>query len=402
MNTAANLNHEVTTSYLVPVYVQDNKDAAGVTDGIVDDVILVTINVTNVNEAPTITGGAITITRQENTSTSTVIDIFEASDEDDPTTFTWTLEGADAGDFTITRNSDGEGELKFRVVPNYEMPADDGANNSYNVTVKVSDGSLSDVRDVTVTVTDVNEAPVITTTGSSHTSISVPEGTATSEVLATYMANDPDAGDSLTWFLFNHDAGDFTIVGGVLKFSSVPNFESPADNGGNNVYDMTVNVRDNTGSGADNSINVTVNVTNVDEPGTASFSGALLGGSTLTASVTDPDVINGTPSYQWQRGNTSSGSFSNIPANGTSETYVPVAADVGKYLKVQVSYADMQGSGKMATSAARGPVGASNSEPTFSAMTATRTLPENSSSGDERRECGGSNRRRQRHADLRA
>ena len=48
-----------------------------------------------------------------------------ASDEDDPTTFTWTLEGDDAGDFTITRNSDDEGELKFRNVPDFEMPADD-------------------------------------------------------------------------------------------------------------------------------------------------------------------------------------------------------------------------------------------------------------------------------------
>ena len=73
----------------------------------------------------------------------------------------------------------------------------------------------------------------------------------------------------------------------------------------------------------------------MDEPGTASFSGALLGGSTLTASVTDPDGIIGSLSYRWQRGDTSSGSFSNITANGTSETYVPVAADVGKYLKVQ-------------------------------------------------------------------
>ena len=68
MNTATPLNHEGTSSYLVPVYVQDNKTAADGIDGIVDDVILVTVNVTNVNEAPTITGGAITLTAwQENT-----------------------------------------------------------------------------------------------------------------------------------------------------------------------------------------------------------------------------------------------------------------------------------------------------------------------------------------------
>ena len=82
-----------------------------------------------------------------------------------------------------------------------------------------------------------------------------------------------------------------------------------------------------------------------------------------------------------------------LATNGTSETYVPVAADVGKWLKVRVSYTDGQGSGKSATSVSRGPIGASNSEPTFNdGMTAMRTLPENSDGGDERRECGGGHR----------
>ena len=58
-----------------------------------------------------------------------------------------------------------------------------------------------------------------------------------------------------------------------------------------------------------------------------------------------------------------------------------VAADVNQYLKVMVSYTDGQSSGKSATSAARGPVGASNAEPMFSTDTTTRSVPENSASG---------------------
>ena len=138
---------------------------------------------------------------------------------------------------------------------------------------------------------------------------------------------------------------------------------------------------DTNGGAVDDSIAVTVTVTNVDEAGTASFTGTLSGGSTLTASVTDPDGDITDKTYRWLRGDTASGDFANFSPNGTSETYVPVAADVGKWLKVKVSYTDGQGSGKEATSVSRGPIGASNSEPTFSSMTAMRTLPENSGMG---------------------
>ncbi len=388
LRTSANLNHEVTASYLVPVYVSDSKDAAGNTDTAIDDTILVTITVTNVNEAPTIAAGGSTITRQENTSTSTILYTFVASDVDGSITFTWTLEETDAGDFTITRNSSGEGELKFRNTPDYEMPADDGADNSYEIAVKVSDGSLSAVRDVTVTVTDVNEAPTIT---SGTTSGSRQEDTSATEILSIYTASDPDS-DTLVWSLGGDDAGDFTITRnssghGELKFRAVPNYETPADADADNVYNVVIQVSDgkdangNTDTAVDATHNTTLTVTNVDEPGMASFSGALLGGSTLTANLTDIDGSISGETYRWQRADSATGMFSNITPNGTSETYVPVAADVDKYLKVRVSYTDGHGSGKMETSGARGPVGASNSDPTFSAMTATRALPENSGAG---------------------
>ena len=105
---------------------------------------------------------------------------------DASTTFTWTLEGSDAGDFTITRNSSGNGELKFRLSPNFESPADSGANNVYNVTVKVTDNgspTISVTRDVAVTVTNVNEAPTITT---GPTTRSIAENTPTSTIVATH------------------------------------------------------------------------------------------------------------------------------------------------------------------------------------------------------------------------
>ena len=44
--------------------------------------------------------------------------------------------------------------------------------------------------------------------------------------VATFSATDQD-GDAIVWSLSGRDAGDFTIVGGVLAFKSPPNYESP-------------------------------------------------------------------------------------------------------------------------------------------------------------------------------
>ena len=361
----------------MPVYVRDNKSAAGTADSAIDDTILVTINVTDVNEAPTISGVFSFGAFPENT---TAVGTYTVADVDVGDSHTWSVESDDDGAlFEISQS----GVLSFKTAPDYDMPVN--SNNAYVVTIKVTDNGsapMSGTLLIDIEVADVNEPPEITTTGNTYTAITKPEGTATSEILATYQADDPEMG-SLTWSLSGDtaDLGNFTIVGGVLRFRNEPDFESPADNGNNNVYDVTVNVRGNNGLNVDDGIDVTVTVTNVDEAGTASFTGTLSGGSTQTASLTDPDGSIGSKSYRWQRGNTAGGAFNPISPNGTSSTYVPVAADVGKYLRVIVSYTDGEGSNKSATSASRGTIGASNSAPTFSSMTAMRTLPENSGVG---------------------
>ena len=157
--TNLDLDYEDMTSYIVPVYVSDRKDVAGTADMVIDDTISVTINITNVNEAPAITTTTSTISKPEQTATTEILETYQASDEDALPNFTWTLTGTDAGDFVITKNSTTmDGELKFRNEPNFEIPADNDNNNIYTVTVSVSDGSLSaPPRNVTITVTNVNE-----------------------------------------------------------------------------------------------------------------------------------------------------------------------------------------------------------------------------------------------------
>ena len=285
-------NFEATKkSYSVTIEVRDSKDAAGNSNATTDDTIMVTINLTNVNEPPTIVPGASSFNKNENTATTEIIATYVASDvdaDDNPGNLTWTLEGEDAGDFTIMKNSvSNDAELRFSAVPDYETPADDDDNdgnapdNVYEVTVKVSDGTLSTTRDVTITVDDVNEPPTITT---SDTTTSVAENTT---AVLTFAATDvdTDSGNTLTWSVESTaDGGKFSIdqSTGALTFSNAPDFETPTDVGdtaGNNTYVVTVKVTDNgidgnrgAGDHLSSTHEITVTVTDVNEAPTITTS----------------------------------------------------------------------------------------------------------------------------------
>ena len=71
------------------------------------------------------------------------------------------LEGDDRGDFMI----EGSGMsimLKFRNSPNFEAPADANRDNRYMVTIKATDGTYMDTRDVMVMVTNLDEPGRVT------------------------------------------------------------------------------------------------------------------------------------------------------------------------------------------------------------------------------------------------
>ena len=252
-----------------------------VSDGSLSDTHEIIVRVTNVNEAPTIDSGSAAFSVDENTAATTLVQTYEASDVDASTTLTWSLEGEDAGDFTFTKNADGDGELKFRNVPDFEMPADDDdadmvdPDNDYQVTVKVTDNgspSMNATRDVTVTVNDLNERPVVSG-DAAHSFMEIEFDVLDAALdepdfeIGSYTAYDDD-GDDVAWSVSGDDAVRFYINPrtGVLSFSSRPDFEMPADRGSNNEYNIFVNADD--GQGETNSVGtftVTVTVTNVDE-----------------------------------------------------------------------------------------------------------------------------------------
>ena len=142
----------------------------------------VEITVDDVNEAPMVTRGATMLKhmeydadtgtddaeteemRSKTVSTYTAADPEDASPTD-PADVTWSLQGADAGKFSIVSDT---GVLTFKEIPNYEMPADAGRNNVYNVTVVATDdatgvgGKMTATREVTIMVTNMDEDGMVT------------------------------------------------------------------------------------------------------------------------------------------------------------------------------------------------------------------------------------------------
>ena len=82
------------------------------------------------------------------------------------------------------------GQLKFKVKPDYEMPTDANTDNVYEVTVQASDGRLTGMRKVMVTVTNTEEDGVVTLS-SVQPVVGIP---------VTASLDDPDGSISkLTW-----------------------------------------------------------------------------------------------------------------------------------------------------------------------------------------------------------
>ena len=123
------------------------------------------IEVTDVNEDPTITGP---------TPLEAVISFAELDvrlrpcrptppltmDDDEDATLEWSLKGVDADEFDIGGST---GVLTFDSTPNYESPADADGDNDYHVTIVVTDAEgNTDEHDVTITVTNVVEPGTVT------------------------------------------------------------------------------------------------------------------------------------------------------------------------------------------------------------------------------------------------
>ena len=210
----------------------------------------VTITVTDVDDTAPVFTSALTASFAEN-GTGTAYTALAT----DASALTYSLgTGNDESLFDIVGST---GVVTFKTAPDFENPADAGANNTYVINVVASDGSNASNQDVTITVTDVDDtAPVFT---SALTASFAENGTGTA-----YTAT-ATGSETITYSLgTGNDESLFDIVGstGVVTFKSAPDFENPADADANNTY--LINVVASDGVNASNQ-DVTIMVTDVEE-----------------------------------------------------------------------------------------------------------------------------------------
>ena len=270
---------------------------------------------------------------------------------------TYSLGGANADSFDINRAT---GQLTTKAALDAE-DTDNPANDEFQVTVTATDPfGASDMANVTITVTDVNEDPMVTGVASidheEGATVLDTDAATPSVDPAVYTAEDEDAEDDaatgLRWLLSGPDASKFAITDSgaarTLSFMDAPNYESPGDPGGDNVYEVTVVVTDSKGNTDEQA--VTVKVTNMEEPGVVELSTLQpRSGFPVTATPTDPDNIIGgqrflavvyrgsvtidlqdTINYGLPTTECVEAATNNCLIKGaTSATYTPVVADIG-------------------------------------------------------------------------
>ncbi|MYB01603.1 hypothetical protein F4X90_18300, partial [Candidatus Poribacteria bacterium] len=243
---------------------------------------------------PEFPADTITLAVAENTATGGNVGVAVTAVDRDRDTLTYSLSGTDVSSFDIDSAS-GQITVGSGTSLNYEQ------KNSYSVTVEVTDSedadgnpeatpTIDDTIAVTISVTNVNDAPVFTE-GTGPISRTTQENkAATSRVGEAVTATDED-GDTLTYSLSGTDASSFDIdsASGHITVGS----DTSLDYETKPSYSVTVEVTDGKDDSGDEessptvdtTIAVEISVTNVEEPPESPTSVTVTGASTSSLAV---------------------------------------------------------------------------------------------------------------------
>ncbi len=243
------------------------------------------INITNVNEPPTV----LTLSQNliaENSTANSLIGTFGSQDPDAGDRHSYTLIAGtgdtDNSSFAIVNN-----ELRINNSPDFE------AKPTYNLWVKTTDrGGLSAEQTFSINITNVNEPPTVLTLSQN----SIAENSAANSLIGIFGSQDPDAGDGHSYTLIagigDTDNSSFSIINNELRINSSPDFEAKP------TYSLRVKTTDRGGLSTEQTFSI--NITNVNEPPTVltlsqnsiaenSAANSLIG----TFGSQDPDVGDG-------------------------------------------------------------------------------------------------------------
>ena len=273
-----------------------------VSDGDATTTVPVTVVVNEVNVAPTLAPIEDATVNEGDALMFTAV----GSDLDDPAqNLSYSLTGDVPAGATIDSTT---GDFSF-------TPSETQGGESFTFSVVVSDGVATGTETLTVTVGEVNEAPV-----ADDATFSVDENSAVGTVVGTVTSSDVDGQAPIYTIAAGNDGGEFAIdsdTGEITVFDTLDFETTPS-------FTLTVNVSD--GSDSDNAT-VVINVIDVNEAPiapavTATFTEDDLPGSVSLldgASDDDGDILSVT-NLAFQSGDTSG-----ITINGTSLAVDPVA-----------------------------------------------------------------------------
>ena len=290
-----------------------------------------TLTINDDDASPSITS---LTTKSVAENTTNVLTVSATDADGDNLTYTVTA-GADSVRFRIDQS---DGDLTFKTTPDFETPGSADNDNVYEVIVTASDRTNSATQTITVTVTDVNEPPVI-----APQTFSIAENTAAGTTVGTVVATDEDAGDNL---IFSITSGNLSDAFAINENTGVITVAGTIDHETTPTYTLTVQVSD---SDLSANATVTVNVTNVNDndpmitsPATAS----VVENTTAVLTVTATDADAGTTLTYSISGGTDRALFSiNRTSGGLAfavapDFEAPGSADNNNVYEVEVMASD--------------------------------------------------------------
>ena len=193
---------------------------------------------------PEITSGSSFSVEEGATEVATL----RATDGDTPAAnLTWSVSGGnDEAKFAVT----AAGELSFAAAKDYETPDDADTDGVYEVTVQVSDGGRTDSAELTVTLTNVNEAP---TADAGADQENVIQG---DTVTLNGSGTDPESGDTLSYTWTQSGTPAVTLSDSAVES---PAFTAPTGLSADTALTFTLRVTDSGSLYAEDSVTVTIN-----------------------------------------------------------------------------------------------------------------------------------------------
>jgi sugar lactone lactonase YvrE len=216
-------------------------------DGLNESSQLVAISVTDVDEEAPVFTSETTASVAENSGDAA-----------------YTITATDSNEISYSLGTDNDeslfeidgGVVSFKSSPDFEQPSDANSDNAYEIEVIANDGLNEASQMVTISVANVNEAPV----SLELETYSIIENNVNGSAFSKLLTIDPDNNDSHTYELVNGDGNSnnemFLIQDDLLITNTVFDFEEHQD------LEIRIRSSDNEGLFIEQKIQLTI----VDEP----------------------------------------------------------------------------------------------------------------------------------------